>query len=129
VKDHNRGIIVGLKGQRSFGKGSVQTIEDLSHSFEKDANGNYRPAAIRLTTAKYYTPSGVSIDKIGITPDIAIEMPKDGELNLLRHGMLGDPDTNEEDSETSNTGFTWEKYDNEESGKSAIDSATTKTLL
>jgi len=129
MKDHRRGIIVGLKGQRSFGKGSVQTIEDLSHSLEKDENGNYRPAAIRLTTAKYYTPSGISIDKIGITPDIAIEMPKNGELNLLKHGLLGDPDTNEADAETSNTGFSWNKYNDKNSGKSAIDSATTKTLL
>lgn len=110
VKDHNRGIIVGLKGQRSFGKGSVQTIEDLSHSFEKDENGNYRPAAIRLTTAKYYTPSGISIDKIGITPDIAVEMPKDGELNVLKHGLLGDPDTTEADQETSDSQFSWREY-------------------
>lgn len=110
VKDHNRGIIVGLKGQRSFGKGSVQTIEDLSHSFEKDENGNYRPAAIRLTTAKYYTPSGISIDKIGITPDIAVEMPKDAELNLLKNGLLGDPDTTEADEKSSESQFTWGEY-------------------
>lgn len=110
MKDHHRGIIVGIKNQRSFGKGSVQTIEDLSHSFEKDENGNYRPAAIRLTTAKYYTPSGISIDKIGITPDIAVEMPKDAELNLLKHGMLGEPDTQPDDSESSATNFSWDKY-------------------
>lgn len=110
MKDHHRGVIVGIKNQRSFGKGSVQTIEDLSHSFEKDENGNYRPAAIRLTTAKYYTPSGISIDKIGITPDIAVEMPKDAELNLLKHGMLGEPDTQPDDSESSATNFSWDKY-------------------
>lgn len=128
VKDHNRGIIVGMKGQRSFGKGSVQTIEDLSHSFEKDENGNYRPAAIRLTTAKYYTPSGVSIDKVGITPDIAIEMPKDGERDLLRH-MLGEPDTNESDDETSSSTFSWNKYNGDNSGKKATDTGSTGTLV
>ncbi len=127
VKDHGRGIIVGMKGQRSFGKGSVQTIEDLSHSFEKDENENYRPAAIRLTTAKYYTPSGISIDKIGITPDIAIEMPKDGELNLLKNGLIGDPDTSESDESTSETGFTWSKYNSKTSG-SLVDSASTTTV-
>ncbi len=127
VKDHGRGIIVGMKGQRSFGKGSVQTIEDLSHSFEKDENANYRPAAIRLTTAKYYTPSGISIDKIGITPDIAIEMPKDGELNLLKHGLIGDPDTSESDEETTDTGFSWSKYNNKNPEQSVLDSATTTT--
>lgn len=127
VKDHGRGTIVGMKGQRSFGKGSVQTIEDLSHSFEKDDNSNNRPAAIRLTTAKYYTPSGISIDKIGITPDIAIEMPKDAELNLLKHGLLGEPVTVESDENTSETGFTWSKYNNKNQGTSAIDSASTAT--
>lgn len=127
VKDHGRGIIIGMKGQRSFGKGSVQTIEDLSHSFEKDENANYRPAAIRLTTAKYYTPSGISIDRIGITPDIAIEMPKDGELNLLKHGLIGDPDTEEGDENTSKTGFTWSKFNSDNPQESVIDSATTTT--
>lgn len=109
IKDHERGLIVGQKGQRSFGKGSVQTIEDLEHSFEKDENGNYRPSAIRLTTAKYYTPSGVSIDKIGVTPDIAIEMPKDNEKELSEGGhLLGDPSRlNDDDSETTKTKFDW----------------------
>jgi len=130
MKDHNRGIIIGLKGQRSFGKGSVQTIEDLSHSFEKDENGNYRPAAIRLTTAKYYTPSGISIDKIGITPDIAVEMPKDAELELLKHGLLGDPDTtelDEDDESTSTNKFSWDKYNESPDAKPA-DAPTTETV-
>ena len=101
LKDHERAVVVGIKGQNSFGKGSVQTIEELSHSFEKDDNGNYRPAAIRLTTAKYYTPSGISIDKKGIVPDIAVELPKGAEDELAKHGMLGDPSTDEEDSGSS----------------------------
>ncbi len=129
VKDHDRGIIVGLKGQRSFGKGSVQTIEDLSHSFEKDDNGNYRPAAIRLTTAKYYTPSGISIDKIGITPDIAVEMPKGAEIDLLKNGLLGDPDTSGADEEsTASDKFSWDQYNtkNGQSPPEATDTTATE---
>lgn len=116
VKDLGRGIIVGIKNQRSFGKGSVQTIEELNHSFEKDDNGNYRPAAIRLTTAKYYTPSGISIDKVGVTPDIAVELPKGHEVDLLKHGMLGDPPTDEDDSATTKSGFSWKKPNGQTNG-------------
>lgn len=114
MKDLGRGTIVGIKGQRSFGKGSVQTIEQLTHSFEKDDNGNYRPAAIRLTTAKYYTPSGVSIDKIGVTPDIALEMPKGQFADLLKHGLYGDPPTEEGDNETTKSKFSWKKGEKKE---------------
>jgi carboxyl-terminal processing protease len=59
LKDHGRAIILGTK---SFGKGSVQTIIPLG------ANG-----AIRLTTARYYTPSGTSIQATGIEPDIVVQ--------------------------------------------------------
>jgi hypothetical protein len=120
MKDQGRGIVLGIKGQRSFGKGSVQTIEELNHSFEKDENGNYRPAAIRLTTAKYYTPSGISIDKIGVTPDVAVEMPKGAETDLLKHGMFGDPETEENDQTTSKSRFTWNKKDDKDSTVSLI---------
>lgn len=116
MKDLGRGTILGIKGQRSFGKGSVQTIEELTHSFEKDANGNIKPAAIRLTTAKYYTPSGVSIDKVGVTPDIAVEMPKDAEIELMKHGQIGDAPSNEDDETTSKSRFRW----NSENGTSEI---------
>lgn len=129
IKDHKRGIIVGMKGQRSFGKGSVQTIEDLSHSFEKDENGNYRPAAIRLTTAKYYTPNGVSIDKVGITPDIAIEMPKGNERDLLRNGLYGEPNTVEGDENTSASTFTWGKYNGDDSDTTATQSSDDATTV
>jgi carboxyl-terminal processing protease len=107
VKDLGRGVIVGIKGQRSFGKGSVQTIEELEHSFEKDENGNVRPAAIRLTTAKYYTPNGTSIDKVGITPDIAVELPKGNEAAIYRQGLHGEPSTDEDDSATTKSRFSW----------------------
>ena len=58
-----------ILGTRSFGKGSVQTIIPLGD------NG-----ALRLTTALYYTPSGRSIQGIGITPDIKVEEPIPAEL-------------------------------------------------
>ncbi len=59
LQDHRRAIIVGAK---SFGKGSVQTIMPLSGE-----------GAMRLTTARYYTPSGRSIQALGIEPDILVE--------------------------------------------------------
>lgn len=59
LKDHGRAIIMGTK---TFGKGSVQTIMPMS-------NG----AALKLTTARYYTPSGKSIQATGIEPDIITE--------------------------------------------------------
>ncbi len=62
LQDHRRAIVVGTK---SFGKGSVQTIMPL--------RGN---AAMRLTTARYYTPSGRSIQALGVSPDIVVEQPR-----------------------------------------------------
>jgi len=59
LQDHKRALIVGTQ---SFGKGSVQTILPLN-------NGS----AIKLTTARYYTPNGRSIQNKGITPDIVVE--------------------------------------------------------
>ena len=63
LKDHKRAIIIG---EKSFGKGSVQSIMPLS-------NGG----GLRLTTAKYYLPSGETIEEIGVQPDIKIEQQKD----------------------------------------------------
>jgi len=65
LQDHKRAIIVGTK---SFGKGSVQTIIPF-----KKSNKIKSTAGIRLTTARYYTPSGESIQGKGIEPDIMIE--------------------------------------------------------
>jgi len=62
LQDHRRALVVGT---RSFGKGSVQTIIPLSGH-----------GAIRLTTARYFTPSGRSIQAKGIEPDITIEQAK-----------------------------------------------------
>ncbi|HQY43405.1 MAG TPA: S41 family peptidase, partial [Paracoccaceae bacterium] len=61
LQDHHRAIVVGTK---SFGKGSVQTVIPLKGD-----------AAMRLTTARYYTPSGRSIQSLGISPDIVVEQP------------------------------------------------------
>ena len=66
LQDHKRAIIIGT---RSFGKGSVQTIIPLGQ------NG-----AIRLTTARYYTPSGRSIQAKGIDPDVVVEQELPPEL-------------------------------------------------
>ncbi len=62
LQDHNRAIVVGT---RSFGKGSVQTVMPLRD------NG-----AMRLTTSRYYTPSGRSIQALGVSPDIVVEQPR-----------------------------------------------------
>ena len=62
LQDHRRAIIMGT---RSFGKGSVQTIIPLAGH-----------GAMRLTTARYFTPSGQSIQATGIEPDIAVEQAK-----------------------------------------------------
>lgn len=61
LQDHRRAIVVGTK---SFGKGSVQTVIPL--------RGN---GAMRLTTARYYTPSGRSIQSLGVAPDIIVNQP------------------------------------------------------
>tara|TARA_B110001454_G_scaffold100057_1_gene94504 strand:+ start:2036 stop:3325 length:1290 start_codon:yes stop_codon:yes gene_type:complete len=65
LQDHRRAVIVGTK---SFGKGSVQTIIPF-----KKSNSDNTTTGIRLTTARYYTPSGESIQSKGIEPDIIIE--------------------------------------------------------
>lgn len=63
LKDHNRALIMG---ETSFGKGSVQTLLPLS-----------RTTALKLTTARYYTPSGRSVQEGGITPDISVPQLSD----------------------------------------------------
>ena len=61
LQDHRRAIVVGTK---SFGKGSVQTVMPLRST-----------GAMRLTTARYYTPSGRSIQALGVSPDIVVDQP------------------------------------------------------
>ena len=70
LRDHHRAVIVG---QTTYGKGSVQTVMPL-------ADGH----AIKLTTSRYYTPSGVSIQDRGITPDITLKKPDANEKDAHR---------------------------------------------
>lgn len=69
LQDHRRAVVVGLK---SFGKGSVQTVRSIPGF-----------GGIRLTTARYYTPSGNSIQAQGISPDIVIPRAKLEELPVI----------------------------------------------
>jgi carboxyl-terminal processing protease len=62
LQDHRRAIVIGTK---SFGKGSVQTVMPLAGD-----------GAMRLTTARYYTPSGRSIQALGVSPDIVVQQPE-----------------------------------------------------
>jgi carboxyl-terminal processing protease len=62
LQDHRRAIVIGTK---SFGKGSVQTVMPLRGD-----------GAMRLTTARYYTPSGRSIQALGVSPDIVVAQPR-----------------------------------------------------
>ncbi|CAA9490379.1 MAG: Carboxyl-terminal protease [uncultured Sphingomonadaceae bacterium] len=80
LQDHRRAIVMG---ERSFGKGSVQTLLPLTEQ-----------SALRLTTARYFTPSGKSVQEGGIRPDIAVpqlsdpdykERPRFREADLQRH--------------------------------------------
>lgn len=92
LQDHRRGIVMGT---RSFGKGSVQTIIPLSGH-----------GAIRLTTARYYTPSGRSIQAKGIDPDIIVEQATLNKVTQPRRareadlrGRLDNPDEVEPEEE------------------------------
>ena len=97
LQDHNRAIILGTK---SFGKGSVQTIVPMQEN-----------NAMRLTTARYYTPSGKSIQGTGIIPDIIVEQSKIERIkrpistrseSSLRGALINDTD-NESISEEKDT--------------------------
>lgn len=100
LQDNGRAVIMGTK---TFGKGSVQTIMPMS-------NG----AALKLTTARYFTPSGRSIQATGIEPDIVTEQAKLTrnksdqdrlkEANLARHLQSGEPaGSDKKKSETEQT--------------------------
>jgi carboxyl-terminal processing protease len=83
LQDHKRATVIGTQ---TFGKGSVQTIIPLRIDGDN-------PAAIKLTTARYYTPSGRSIQAKGIAPDLLVEDTPEGnfigfsvrEADLVRH--------------------------------------------
>ena len=102
LQDHKRAIIVGDK---TFGKGSVQTILPLSSD-----------SALKLTTARYYTPSGKSIQAEGITPDIELEsievtsvdrnIEPLKEANLTGHLDNGNGDDDKESGDAEEDGVT-----------------------
>lgn len=96
MSDWKRAVILGVQ---TFGKGSVQTVIPLS-----DGSG------LRLTTAKYYTPKGTSIQSTGITPDIIVKLEaKNGakehpvvrEIDLARHLENEQIDSKPEETETA----------------------------
>lgn len=72
VKDLKRGLLLGNK---TYGKGSVQTLIPIEN----------RDSALKLTTAKYYTPSGTMIDELGIEPDIKVALTKKELRELHKH--------------------------------------------
>ncbi len=91
LQDHKRATVIGTQ---TFGKGSVQTIMPLGNS-----------TAIKLTTARYYTPGGRSIQALGIKPDILVEDPTDTitrvrEADLTRHLSNGKAEEKKEPSAT-----------------------------
>jgi len=90
LQDHKRATIMGTQ---TFGKGSVQTILPLGNN-----------TAIKLTTARYYTPSGRSIQAKGIVPDIVVEDPSSPTTGRLREAdlekhLLNDQDKTPEKAE------------------------------
>ena len=91
LQDHHRAVILG---QRTFGKGSVQTVIPLP------GNG-----AMRLTTARYYTPSGRSIQGLGITPDVPVSETRTdpGHFGPEREADLNHTITNEGGTQPSTT--------------------------
>jgi carboxyl-terminal processing protease len=100
IQDHKRGQVMGT---RSFGKGSVQTIIPMG------SNG-----ALRLTTARYYTPSGKSIQAKGIDPDLVVlqEIPDElkgkdetkGEAGLKGH-LSGAAGTKPEEEKSGSSSY------------------------
>ena len=90
LKDHQRAVLLGT---RSFGKGSVQSVIPVSGT-----------GAMRLTTARYYTPSGVSIQATGITPNIEVALARIEELeggNTREEDLKGALDKTSNDQTTS----------------------------
>jgi carboxyl-terminal processing protease len=105
LQDHNRAVVMGSK---SFGKGSVQTIQELRSG-----------GAVKITTARYFTPSGRSIQGEGITPDIELEKLKVSkvdddtavarikEVDLSNH--LSNPDKTDEEIKNTQSDATKDK--------------------
>lgn len=109
LQDHKRAKILG---QQSFGKGSVQTVLPL-----RSLDGGEPTTGIKLTTSRYYTPSGRSIQATGITPDIEIADTAEGNyatFNIREADLAHHLKSNEEKK-------AYEKKQQEESKKQADD--------
>ncbi len=115
LKDHRRAILMGT---RSFGKGSVQSIMPMPGH-----------GAIRLTTARYYTPSGVSIQAKGIAPDIEVALARIEKLNqgpIREEDLRGALDGSE--NETSENADNDEEQEDEPVDPSQIDFQLARAL-
>jgi carboxyl-terminal processing protease len=106
LQDHKRAVIMGTQ---TFGKGSVQTVLPLP---------NTDGAGIKITTARYFTPSGRSIQAKGIVPDILVEDPNDSGFNLHEADLghhLANPKGGEE--VTSSTAAAEKEKDTKDTAK------------
>jgi carboxyl-terminal processing protease len=68
-KDLKRAVLVG---ETTFGKGSVQTVQSLGNGI-----------GLRLTTARYFTPSGASLNEVGVTPDLLVPITNEEERRII----------------------------------------------
>lgn len=113
LQDHHRAVVIG---EKSFGKGSVQTVVPL---------GTY--GAMRLTTARYYTPSGRSIQAKGIEPDIVVKPAKvevlETDALYITEAELNGALKNEEDAKADK-----KMKDNKENAENITDYQLTRAL-
>lgn len=115
LQDHKRSVVMGTQ---TFGKGSVQTILPLGNN-----------TAIKLTTARYYTPNGQSIQAKGITPDIVDESEESSrqlrESDLSRH-LRGKKGESSDDTNSGETKKQNEAADSKTKSKKSTDTAKKK---
>lgn len=114
LQDHKRAIIMG---EKTFGKGSVQTILPMTNE-----------AALKLTTARYYTPNGRSIQASGIVPDILIDRVKIAQLEdeispIVKEANLSGHLENENGDEESSESATKDGTENMDSEEDVVDKA------
>ena len=121
LQDHKRAIVMGTQ---SFGKGSVQTIIPLS-----DDSG------LRLTTARYYTPSGRSIQAKGITPDIVVEqmevpkpMPRHESMMIREKDLENHFEGSDEKKEPATTVVADQQVDSKDADPLKADYQVTRAL-
>lgn len=127
LQDRNRALLLGTK---SFGKGSVQTVIPLQNGLQ---------GALRLTTAKYYTPSGRSIQALGIEPDIAMpvlypgqeeigQRPSESDLPGALDAENPDLDANADGADTGESGVAPVQCGYEEDGETFKDCQLERAL-